>query len=194
MILVVLYFTGFGYARSKKMKTISKRQALFVTTTHGGQAQVQGQTYAPTPDMTGLHLFFALAALEGKLVNGADVSNAFSEADAPTQAYSMRIDNQFREWWANKGHPPIPPGFVIPILKNLQGHPEAPRQWSKHIDTILHEFSFVATVHAPCIYQATIEDEDVLFLRQVDDFAIATNNPVYTPGFEIPWMASSLYL
>jgi hypothetical protein len=71
----------------------------------------------------------------------------------------------------------IPPDFVIPILKNLQGHPEAPPQWSKHIDTILHEFSFVATVHAPGIYRATINGEDGLFLRQVDDFAIATNNP-----------------
>jgi hypothetical protein len=87
----------------------------------------------------------------------------------------MRVDTQFREWWANKGRPPIPAGHVIPILKNLQGHSEAPRQWSKHIDSILQEFSFVPTVHAPCIYRATIDGEAVLFLRQVD-FAIATNN------------------
>ena len=35
---------------------------------------------------------FALAALENKLVYGADVSNAFAEADAPAQVYYMRVD------------------------------------------------------------------------------------------------------
>jgi hypothetical protein len=126
--------------------------------------------------MTDMRLFFALAALENKLVFGADVSNAFAEATAPEQVYYMRVDTQYREWWASKGHPPIPVGYVIPIRKNLQGHPEAPRQWSRHIDTILQEYNFVPTVHAPCLYRAIISNENVLFLRQVDDFAIATND------------------
>ena len=153
-----------------------KARAVCDGSTRGGHAQISGQTYAPTPDMTDLRLFFALAALENKLVFGADVSNAFAEAHAPAQVYFMRIDVQFREWWCSKGHLPIPQGFVVPILKNLQGHPEAPRQWSKHIDTILQQFHFIPTVHAPCLYRATFDGEDVLFLHQVDDFAIATNN------------------
>jgi hypothetical protein len=61
----------------------------------------------------------------------------------------MRVDTQFRKWWAAKGQPHIPKGHVIPILKNLQGHPEAPRQWSRHTDTILHKYHFEPTVHAP---------------------------------------------
>jgi hypothetical protein len=92
----------------------------------GGQAMIAGHTYAPTPDMTDLRLFFALAALENKLVFGADVSNAFAEANAPAQEYFMRIDTQFHDWWLAKGNPAIPPGHVRPILKNLQGHPEEP--------------------------------------------------------------------
>ena len=92
--------------------------------------------------MTDMRLFFALAALENKLVFGADVSNAFAEATAPEQVYYMRVDTQYREWWASKGHPPIPVGYVIPIRKNLQGHPEAPRQWSRHIDTIFQKYNF----------------------------------------------------
>jgi Reverse transcriptase (RNA-dependent DNA polymerase) len=126
--------------------------------------------------MTDLRLFFALAALENKLVFGADVSNTFAEAHAPAQIYFMQIDVQFCEWWCSKGHLPISQGFVVPILKNLQGHPEAPCQWSKHIDTILQQFHFIPTVHAPCLYCATFDGEDLLFLHQVDDFAIATNN------------------
>ena len=153
-----------------------KARAVCDGSTRGGHAQINGHTYAPTPDMTELRLFFALATLENKLVYGADVSNAFAEADAPAQVYYMRVDNQFRDWWASKHHPPIPPGFVIPILKNLQGHPEAPRQWSRHIDALLREHTFVPTVHAPCIYRAHLAGEAVLFLRQVDDFAVATNN------------------
>jgi hypothetical protein len=112
---------------------------------------VAGHTYAPTPDMTDLRLFFALSALENKLVFGADVSNAFAEATAPAQEYFMRIDSQFTDWWLANGNPAIPVGHVIPILKNLQGHPEAPRQWSKHIDAILRQHGFCPTIHAPCL-------------------------------------------
>jgi hypothetical protein len=48
-----------------------------------------------------MRLFFALAALENKLVFGADVSNAFAEATAPEQVYYMHGDTQYREWWAS---------------------------------------------------------------------------------------------
>ena len=152
-----------------------KARAVCDGSTRGGQAMIAGHTYAPTPDMTDLRLFFALSALENKLVFGADVSNAFAEAAAPEQEYFMRVDTPFTDWWLAKGNPTIPPGYVIPILKNLQGHPEAPRQWSKHIDTILRQHGFRPTVHAPCLYRAKIGNENVIFLRQVDDFAIATN-------------------
>jgi hypothetical protein len=144
--------------------------------------------------MTDLRLFFALAALQNKLVFGADVSNAFAEANAPEQAYSMRVDTHFREWWANKGRPPIPAGHVIPILKNLQGHPEAPRQWSKHIDSILQEFSFVPTVHAPCIYRATINGKPFFFYDRSTILPLQLTMPLSTTVFVILWMPSSLFL
>ena len=114
--------------------------------------------------------------LENKLIYGADVSNAFAEAAAPVQQYFMRVDVHFRDWWASKGRSPIPADFVIPILKNLKGHPDAPHQWFYHIDNILQTYQFIPTAHAPCIYRATINKENVIFLCQVDDFAMATNN------------------
>jgi hypothetical protein len=80
-----------------------KARAVCDGSTSGGQARVSGHTYAPTPDITDLRLFFALAALENKLVYGADVSNAFAEAAAPPQVYYMCVDTQFHEWWAAKG-------------------------------------------------------------------------------------------
>ena len=46
-----------------------------------------------------LILFFALSALKNKLVFGANASNTFAEAHAPTQVYIMQIDVHFHEWW-----------------------------------------------------------------------------------------------
>ena len=90
------------YKIKEEEQNRKKARAVCDGSTRGGQAQVHGPTYAPTPDMTDMRLFFALAALENKLVFGADVSNAFAEATAPEQVYCMRVDTQYREWWASK--------------------------------------------------------------------------------------------
>ena len=55
----------------------------------------------------------------------------------------------------------------------MQGHPESPRLWEKHADSILRELSLEPTVHEPCLYLEIIDGKRVLLKRQVDDFAIA---------------------
>jgi hypothetical protein len=72
-----------------------------------------------------------------------------------------------------KGKPPIPHGHVIPVLGAMQGHPESPHLWEKHIDRILRDIGLTPTIHEPCIYSGLILGERVLFMRQVDDFAIS---------------------
>ena len=88
--------------------------------------------------------------------------------------------------------PPIPKGYVIPIQKALQGHPESPLLWPQHIHNILtKEEGFECCTHEPCIYfkqdpanahgdddhevylKKTADDGFVLILRQVDGFAIS---------------------
>ena len=59
----------------------------------------------------------------------------------------------------------------------MQGHPEASRLWEKHIDKIVRELGFKPTTHEPCIYEGYIRGERCIFKRQVDDFALATQNP-----------------
>jgi hypothetical protein len=89
--------------------------------------------------------------------------------------YYMHIDAPFCEWW-NTCFPtqPLLPGQAIPILKNLQGHPKAPRQWFSHIDKILvRKLALTSTTHAPCLYRGTVAGKSILFLCQVDDFSIA---------------------
>jgi len=65
----------------------------------------------------------------------------------------MEVDNQFMQWWTEElKQKPFPMNWVIPILKNLQGHPEAPRLWEKHLNHILrHILQFQSTTHGPCM-------------------------------------------
>jgi hypothetical protein len=93
----------------------------------------------------------------------------------------MYIDEPFRNWWEHcLGRSPIPRGHVLKVNKALQGHPEAPRLWHKHIDKILtQELGFTATTHETCLYQKKVDGDIILLLRQVDDFSIASQNPTH---------------
>ena len=56
----------------------------------------------------------------------------------------------------------------------MQGHPEAPRLWEKHINEILCGLGLKPTTHEPCLYYGLVNGERLLFKRQVDDFATAS--------------------
>ena len=59
------------------------------------------------------------------------------------------------------------------VLKALQGHPESPRLWATLIihNILTKEIGLVSTTHEQCLYHGTYKGKEVLFLRQVDDFA-----------------------
>jgi hypothetical protein len=143
-----------------------------------GKAVTLAHTYASCVEQPGARIFWSLSALHGMTVMGADAGNAFAEAPPPIQPFYMAVDDQFRTWWTEHlGRDPIPAGYVLPVNHALQGHPEAPRLWEKHIVKILADLGFKSTTHERCIYQKTIDGEKVLFLRQVDDFAVACKDP-----------------
>ena len=62
---------------------------------------------------------------------------------------------------------------MVPLRSAMQGHPEAPHLWERHIDKILRSIGLVPTIHEPCLYSGLIDGKRVLLLRQVDDFATA---------------------
>jgi hypothetical protein len=93
--------------------------------TRSGMVCVLDKTYANCIDQTSSCLFYAVSAAENMLIFGANVSNAFAEAPPPKQGFFIRPDKAFHEWWVlHKKRPPIPDGYVIPILSAMQGHPE----------------------------------------------------------------------
>ena len=133
-----------------------------------------GPTYAGSLDQTGARIFWATAALRNLKVYGADVSNAFAEAPPPVAPLYITIDRQYKQWYENKFKKKIPDGHVVKVRRALQGHPEAARLWSQLIDKLLREkLHLKPTTHEPCLYSGKYDNTDVLFLRQVDDFAIA---------------------
>ena len=71
----------------------------------------------------------------------------------------------------------IPTGYVLPVQHAIQGHPESPRLWEKHINNILQGIGFKSTTHERCIYQTKGRNQQVIFLRQVDDFAVDGKDP-----------------
>lgn len=110
--------------------------------------------HANSLDQTESRVFYAILAAENLLTFGSDVSNAFGEAPPPKQEFFIWPDNAFQEWWISKGREPIPEGWVVPVLAAMQGHPESPHRWKKHIDRILRKvLNFTPTVHEPCLYQ-----------------------------------------
>ena len=73
--------------------------------------------------------------------------------------------------------PPIPHKYVLHVKHALQGHPEAPPLWEQHINMIIHDVGFTPINHEPCLYHAIYHGHRVLFLHQVDDFAIEAHDP-----------------
>ena len=135
-------------------------------------------TFAAFLEQPGSRVFWACAAYLQLLVIGADASNAFAEAPPPVAPLYVTIDQQFREWWENKGREPIPEGYVVQVLHALQGHPESPRLWATMIDKIIRDVAKLQPcTHEPCLYYGIVDNEIVLFLRQVDDFAVACRGP-----------------
>ena len=75
----------------------------------------------------------------------------------------------------------LPAGYVLPVNHALQGHPEAPRLWEQHINSILtNKLQFRPTTHEPCLYMKHDHktSSTILFLRQVDDFAVAASTMI----------------
>jgi hypothetical protein len=58
----------------------------------------------------------------------------------------------------------------------MQGPLESPRLWEKHADKILRKTCLTPMIHEPCLYSSTFNGNCVLFMHQVDDFAMVAPN------------------
>ena len=133
-------------------------------------------TYAACIDQSACRLFWAIAAMKCKLVYGSDAVNAFAEAPPPKSPLYLKTDAAYRNWYKNKYNIDLPTSSYVRVHQAIQGHPESPRLWQQHIDSILFKIGFKSTTHEPCIYTLYTATETIYMLRQVDDFAIACDD------------------
>ena len=111
-----------------------------------------GYTFTKMPDHVGSRIFWGTVAAKNLIVRGADASNAFAEASAPTIPLYARVDTQYREWYQHKFNKQIPEDYVLLVHKALQGHPESSRLWAIHMDKILcQKFQLKPTTHEGCL-------------------------------------------
>jgi hypothetical protein len=105
------------------------------------------QTYASCIDQPCMRLFFALSAAMSFVVMGADCTNTYANSPSPTQATYVRIDDAYANWYLFRQGKEGDRSLVLPVLKALEGHPEAGALWEKHINKILDDFDIVYTPH-----------------------------------------------
>ena len=91
------------------------------------------------------------------------------------------MDEPFRNWYRHRfpAKPEIPPGYVLKVNGALQGHPESPRLWQNLIDDIIQQLELKPCTHEPNLYYCRNykgTNKTVLFLRQIDDFAISAED------------------
>jgi hypothetical protein len=168
--------TVFHLVWTYNIKTVNgrkKARCVCDGSTWSGQVLVLAKTYANCVDQTSAWLFYTVASAKKTLTFGANVSNTFAKAPLPKQPFFIRPNIAFCEWWTKHlKQEPILHGKIIPVLLAMEGNPESPRLWEKHADKILQEIGMTPT-HTPCLYSGTFYGKQVLFMRQVDDFAIA---------------------
>jgi hypothetical protein len=175
---IILPFVWTYLMKEDPLTGILKRKA-WATCNGGkkyGKAVTVAETYATCVEQPACKVYWAMTAQLCLIAMGADAGNAFAEAPPATEPFYMRIDDQFREWWTEcQGRPPIPPGYVLPVNHALQGHPEAPRLWERHIhDILVNKLQFVPTTHEKCLYSRRDSQDNLqMILRQVDDFSVS---------------------
>ena len=162
------------------IKTCGRKKARCVA---NGNPRQKGSitlanTYAACLEQAGARIFWATCALRNKLVFGSDMSNAFAEAPAPKAPLYLKVDVAYKNWWFNKTGQTLEGDYYVKVQHAIQGHPESPRLWQLFIDDILMKIGFQATRHEPCIYRLpeSVFGEEVLLLRQVDDFALGCDS------------------
>eukprot|EP00980_Cylindrotheca_fusiformis_P005286 scaffold1135_cov105-Cylindrotheca_fusiformis.AAC.2 len=112
----------------KSLKQVPKARGTCNGGPRFGKIITLADTYAVCVEQPAHQLTWSLVAALNYIAIGADVGNAFAEAAGPKDGLYMEADDAFREWWTeHMKQPPIPRGYVVPILCNIQGHPKAPR-------------------------------------------------------------------
>jgi hypothetical protein len=129
-------------------------------------------TYAACMEQHCLCMFVAIAAILGFLIEDGNVVNAYAHADAEGPTIYLVVDDVFQSWYQARFSITLPSGSCVPLLKAMQGHPEAGNWWSNQFDdSYAVPLGLVPAFTEPTMYRRddTLCSGPTLMLRQVDD-------------------------
>jgi len=129
-------------------------------------------TYASCLEHPVFRLFIALCAADNLTIYGGDAKDAFVHSSGSSMPTFMKLDGAFRDWHKERTGAWLDKDLVLPVLRALQGNPEAARLWEEHISAILKKVGFKNTTHEKNICTGKFCGEKALLVRQVDDFAL----------------------
>ena len=154
-----------GVRKSRACLDGSKRAAPWL--------RMMVQTYSSCVELPCLRAFVAMCAIRGYYVCFGDVENAYQQSPPPTIDCYLEIDDTIYDWYYRRfGIKLDRKTQVIPLRRALQGHPEAGVLWERMItDILVNKMGFRNTTHEKNLYIGTIDGDEVLICRQVDDFA-----------------------
>jgi len=90
-------------------------------------------------------LFIALCAADNLTICGGDAKDAFAHSPGPSMPTSMKLDDAFQDWCLERTGVLLDKDLVLPVLRALQGQPEAARLCEEHISAILEKVGFKNT-------------------------------------------------
>jgi transposase InsO family protein len=138
------------------------------------------KTYASCVEQPCMRLYFALCAVSGMSIYGADATNAFANSPPPSVPTFVMIDDAYWDWYKERYDKELDRRLVLPVRHALQGHPESGSLWEQLINELLLQLGLQNTTHERNLYHGSIDGDRVLICRQVDDLAIGcTNSKTY---------------
>ena len=97
-------------------------------------------------------LLLAIAAHLDLRIYGVDASDTFKHIIGPYVTTFVSINDQFDYWYRQKIGNIIDRDRVLPLLRDLQSHPESGRLWESLINQILNKTGFNNTTNDRTIY------------------------------------------
>jgi hypothetical protein len=145
-----------------------------------GYSQVPGmdfdETYAPTAKYKALCIIFHLCAVMAWIMSGADVANAYVEADIDKLIYMFLPKELFRD---ENGKP-----IIVELLKSLYGLKQAGELWNRLINQKFCDLGFTRLAHDKCVYikRNIITSAVTIIVVYVDDILFTGNDQVEIQG------------
>ena len=123
-------------------------------------------------------LLLAIAAHLDLRIYGVDASDTFKHIIGPYVTTFVSINDQFDYWYRQKFRNIIDRDRVLPLLRDLQSHPESGRLWESLINHILNRMGFTTDTHDRTIHIDVYKHsgETIYLLRQFDYFSLAFTN------------------